>query len=364
MTARFRDRTFPRQQGTCTILSGSGAGTVYQDGQPHNGYERVNDHIDVLGDCHPFDLMKYTHTGGIISTQMPADRQFSGYKIAGFSAFTEISTFPGQKPYGTYATELRARTSPSRPYVDVPVTVLELGDAAQLIKKSGDDFIKRWYGSKYIEKKFFWDPLLGDMWKMTEFHDQVARRVAELKRLQSPKGYRRTVELDSLSSSKTASFKANSSLVSYPTKSIEVRGKRLIKGHVRWLPVGDFHGLPESTQVRLLRRAMLGLTVDISTLWELMPWSWLIDWGWNIGAFLRSQRNQIPAQLDKCVITQHTYCEATFPPNTSGQHTHSAGKWEYNEKLRFQQSAIPVAHFPFLTQEQMGIVAALAITRM
>jgi hypothetical protein len=110
-----------------------------------------------------------------------------------------------------------------------------------------------------------------------------------------------------------------------------------------------------------IRRSLLGITIDASTVWELIPFSWLIDWGFNIGAFLKANRNIIPAQLSYVTITEHSVHRANFKPMRHGDHEMSSGSWTKEVKRRYRQAVFPTAHFPFLSESQVGIVAALAI---
>lgn len=363
MVLRVRSRSTDRSMGTCTRLSGSQAGTIVNDGMPISGSERVEDHVSP-GDCHDFFLRRTHYEGGIINTVGPDTiRTFSGYMTAGMSNFQMPNSFPGQKPNGTYASEAAARTNPSRPYVDVPVSVFELGDLTHLLKDTGSNLIKRGAG-KYLEYKFLWEPLVSDLVKLTRFHEQVARRVKEIEKLASARGLRRTVEMDRLSYTYSKSWKQNSNELNTPYLDIDTVSQRIIKIHLRWKSNTDLSKMPRSEAVRLAKKSVLGLTADLSTLWELLPWSWLIDWGWNVGSFLKAHRNIIPATLDECLIIQHTTSRADTPSRTLGNHHISAGFWEQEVKERRGTTAIPVAHFPFLTGSQMGIVSALAITRM
>jgi hypothetical protein len=107
------------------------------------------------------------------------------------------------------------------------------------------------------------------------------------------------------------------------------------------------------------------MTIDFSTGWELMPWSWLIDWGSNIGAFFAANRNIIPAVLSSTRLITHT---RTVYQQTSSV-THS-NYWRLNPfrvsletKERKAVSIAPTAHFPFLSGKQLGILGSLAIVK-
>nr|UJQ85851.1 MAG: hypothetical protein 1 [Leviviridae sp.] len=356
MASRYRTRVTPHTRGTVTYSDGS----VYIDA--HNN-DQVEDCTDVTGagDCWEFTLNRTSWAGGDLNTYFPSSKTFSNFRVDGVTGqFTPNTSFPGQKPSGTYATEAAARTNPSRPYVDIPVSLFELGDAAQLIQKAGRSLIRE-YAGRHLETQFFWKPLISDLYKMVSFHEQVARRTQEFNRLKGAKGFRKTVLLDTLSASKQILWDPQSAHLNLPSRYEQVISSRVIKGHCRWLATADLSKMPSREAVDKIRRSLLGITIDASTVWELIPFSWLIDWGFNIGAYLKANRNIIPARLDYVTIIEHSVHRAEFGPMTSGAHTMSAGYWKKEVKRRYRQTVFPTAHFPFLSESQVGIVAALAI---
>lgn len=361
MANRFRNRDTGRTRGKVTYVSD---GSVYYDDGLYSQREDVSD-VTGYGDNWDFTKNSTIWSGGELNTLVPdPTRNFSAYRVTGMvGQFTPNSSYPGQKPYGTYASMAAARTNPSAPYVDVPVAIFELGDLTHLLRETGNSLIKKGAG-KYLEYQFLWKPLISDLVKLTDFHDAVARRVAIIEKLAGPRGYRRTVDLDALSTSKSILWDPQSVHLNLPSRNEQIIGRRTIRAHVRWKAAPSLSGMPRRDIVALARRAVLGVTIDLSTLWEIMPWSWLIDWGWNIGSYLKANRNIIPASLDNLTIIETTTDRVDFKPMTLGNHTMGAGSWEKTVKKRFRQTVAPVAHFPFLTESQMGIVSALAITRM
>jgi hypothetical protein len=285
-----------------------------------------------------------------------------------------------------YATAAAARTSPSRPYVDVPVNILQLGEVAHLIRDRGLEITRSFNGGRrlHIPKglnpykeigrenlrfQFGIAPLVGDLIKILDFQDQVERRIKEIERLMGPRGLRRTIKLGGLDdieiNTNIAPFTANSSGSTTVTLSGTRNTRRLVGGHVRWKPAYSVKHLSPGSMRMLARTAVLGETIDLSTLWEVMPWSWLIDWCFNIGTFLKTQRNIVPAVLSSITITRHTRTVYSYGGTTalSGAVTVSPMVIEIDTKDRAPASILPTAHFPFLSGNQMGILASLYVTR-
>jgi hypothetical protein len=197
---------------------------------------------------------------------------------------------------------------------------------------------------------------------MVNFQDQVHRRIKIIERLKSPRGYRKTVTLDKLSAQDAVGIVWQSA-DTWIASNTDRSATRIIKGHCRWIPSVDFNKISQPELVGMAKRAVNGMTLDFSTLWEAMPWSWFIDWTTNIGPFLMAQRNIIPASLESVVLIETTVAENTIPALRTDQHAMSKGKMSWEIKRRFSWPVVPTAHFPFLSGNQMGILASLAVTR-
>jgi len=104
--------------------------------------------------------------------------------------------------------------------------------------------------------------------------------------------------------------------------------------------------------------------LDFATLWEAMPWSWLIDWGSNVGDYLKAHRNIVPAELQSVSLMEHSVTQAHIPASVIGGDLWISQIDVMKEtKTRRKVIVAPTAHFPFLTGNQLGILASLAITR-
>jgi hypothetical protein len=272
----------------------------------------------------------------------------------------------GVPPVNDLAVTAAARTTPSRPYVDVPVEALQLGDILSLLKKHGDTIFQQ-LGSYNLEYQFNIKPVVEDLVKIFNFQDQVERRIKEIERLRS-RGLRRTIplgELGDYESLDSGSWNPQSGDY-YIVTTYTARTRLQIGAHVRWKPTMDLTTLAPGDIRKLARKAVLGLTFDGSSAWQLIPWSWLIDWGISIGDWFKANRNIIPAELDGLTITKHTKSvyvsnpwSTPYGPTTI---TLSEGHFIAEDKERIPASPIPIAHFPFLSGNQLGILASLAIT--
>jgi hypothetical protein len=128
----------------------------------------------------------------------------------------------------------------------------------------------------------------------------------------------------------------------------------------------DLSNLSAGSMRELARKAVLGLTFDGSSAWQLIPWTWLVDWCYNIGDWFKVNRNIIPAQLESVCILRHTRSEYVDEgwsvPFGSQTLTLSRGVNFAEDKERIPTVAYPDAQFPFLSGNQLGILGSLAIT--
>ena len=140
-------------------------------------------------------------------------------------------------------------------------------------------------------------------------------------------------------------------------------------------------GLPDTddARMRLAMRAAFGGTIDGSTLWEIMPWSWLIDWNTNMSEFLASERNVIGASPVKNCLMKTTqiissyHLGATTNPLPDGFHDLSVvsspgkGRQLIKERLiNVEPAAITTGEVTMINSDvfKQSILGALSIQRL
>ena len=322
------------------------------------------------GDCYNFSVVRNSFSGGVANSKVPHGYyglnayDFTLDSITGNWAqcWGPLTSYPGQLPDAVYAAQAVARTNPSRAYVDIPVNVLELGDITTLLRDSGHTLIKK-IASNNLRYQFGIRPLVEDLLKLRNFHDQVHRRIKEIERLQSPRGLRRTLELDNLTSTVTRNNEYLQTAGFIARKTYDTVGRRQIKAHVRWKAGGNLVKINQPLAYAQATKAVLGLTLDFATVWEALPWSWMIDWGSNIGDYFKANRNIIPAELVGVWLTKHTTSTSQIPAFETADERITAINVIKETKTRERVIVTPTAHFPFLSGNQLGILASLAITR-
>jgi hypothetical protein len=282
------------------------------------------------------------------------------------------------------AVKAHNRTSPSRPYVDLAQNVGELKDFPSLFRIRGQQLldlrkakipinreslfsydkdygITRTAAELNLNYQFGWKPLMSDALKLLDFSAQFDKRVDELKRLQDKRGLRRTTRHGTYYAEEYTNTYVQSvyRLISRPMVK---RTEQEVWAFTNWMPTADF---PSSSRVQqaLARRAVLGITIDASTAWELFPFSWLADWCVNVGDMLTASRNIIPAEHGPVQVMRRTRT-TTFCPgyeDSSDGLTMTRIDGEYISKSRRLASPSFVAHFPFLNARRMSILGSIGL---
>jgi hypothetical protein len=349
-----------------------------------DSYGHVNDFTGP-GDCYPFDLSHWEVVGGRIN------KPYTGFFASWFDNYradvwdtTNINHLTLADAPGDVAcaTEAVARTNPSKALVDVAGNVLELGGLTQTIRDEGFQAIKRLSKLKFPKNlhqlrqtaqlggevnllyNFGIAPIVGDLVKTLEFQDQLSRRVKALKKLNSKNGYRRTIDIGSYSANVDYP-EVFQSVDEFIVHQMHIITRQQIRAHVRWiLDTPDGKLIPDAEMVALATKAMYTSSLDAISLWEAFPWSWLIDWAYDVGTYFKASRNVVPAYLDGVHIIRHTRTEYSWSDYRSGNTVLSAGTVKGERKERNPSFVFPTAHLPLLSGYQMGILASLAVAKV
>lgn len=296
---------------------------------------------------------------------------------------------PAIPTLGAALTKVLANSNPNRRTVDMPVFLFELADIPEMIKTIGDnllhfakskgrppkltDQVTQLAGSN-LATQFGWLPLISDLGKMLDFQNIVEKRRKELERLYSKRGLRRRFNvfedvevLNGAATMQTSNFNAQA-------KWMIIR-KSMCWSTIRWRPsptvlsaippvVPDLQSLARRATLDIDHR--LHQDIDFASIWEAIPFSWLVDYFANVGDVLKANRNQIPVTAtDASVMFQlHSTCEYSglvCVPNTlKGANGHH----DYWSKARYCFPA-PTPSFsaslPLLNGGQLSILGSLAV---
>jgi len=331
------------------------------------------------GDCDPLLVEKFSVEGGRI--HKPYTSSFAGwfenYLADGLSEaaqFFHLGLDDVLPADGDLATQTAARTNPSRPSMSVVTNILELGDIVGLMSKAIPGIIRdarrarrspfrggaKGVGNAHLLGAFGIAPVIRDLQALSKFQRTFLKRCAEVKRMQSNNGLRRTIKLGTYSKSSIFQKTVQSNWGGFVSLPFGVNTKIVVKGHARWFPGTTFSKImTDGDMARRVRNAVIGLDVNLSSVWDGIPWSWLVDWAVDVGSYFRANLNIIPATLSGVQIMHHTTTTWEANQYRDGDLEMSSSKVTLERLSRKTVGVLPTAHFPLLSGSDMGILAAL-----
>lgn len=332
------------------------------DGQTHNG-ERVWSHYPLWGLANrPMPSISYTK---------PNFQQLAPLWLGSLTPHAQAISIP--------AFVGEAKDLPSL-LTQFPQLILDWGrrrlsknastaaKASKLLADYGGDA-----GSLYLGYQFGWSPLMRDLASMLGILKAVKRNIEMLERLRSGRTIKRSLRLPP---QKTVSDLGYVTLESSGTiiRALVTRVSQNVQWvSTRWEPLfpGMYQRMSDEDLLAKALREATGFTPGalLDTWWELLPWSWLIDWFGKVqGHLALGTRN---TYLVRCV----SFCWMC----TAQVHEYFA-KLPMNEGLRYSgqdllhritKERVPLAptvvspndpshpSLPVLSGGQMGILAAL-----
>lgn len=349
-------------------------------GDPHNPHYLMIERNDPIVGRSYGTISNYYEVSGWYLTELPPNGRCN--------SFTDVQNRTNCPSIDDAAIEGMAKTNINHPNVDVVVFLVELRDLPDMIRHIGNRIMRlskaikngfkdrsynlENYAEDALALQFGWQPLLQDLGKMLDFVADTQKRVDYVKRLASDRGLRRKQTVYKLQTDVGSKEKYVSGLYYCDTKvryNLVEEVEQWTSTH--WKYVGE-HSLPDNDEdtLTLARRLVWGYGhgIDIATIWNALPWSWLIDWFWNVGDFWEAHRNTIPVQCTEVCVMTHYRCYAKDFEYTSNPHgaTFVLNEAALNDvKTRHVGSvtATPTLSLPFINGKQLSILSALAVTR-
>lgn len=198
--------------------------------------------------------------------------------------------------YGTTAIN---RTLPTNPIVDSSVSIAELFreglpsliGSAMLRDKIG---FFRSIGSEYLNIEFGWKPLVADLQSAAQAVVQSEKFLLQLQRDSGKNVRRRFVFPAALKTSigdrVTAGTTTPEPNTAYFWRSGRVSDTITSQTKIWFSGCYTFHydpgDLSEISRIATQARLLYGAKLTPDVIWELAPWSWLVDWMFNVGPVL------------------------------------------------------------------------------
>lgn len=280
-------------------------------------------------------------------------------------------------------TKALAITNPSRPNLNVWNFLFELKDIPMMVKSCFRLMKKYGPQSKYnkwpkgillpsiagdasdiyLSWVFGWEMLISDIGKMLDIYAGVTARMKDLSDLSSG-DLRKTATLSETYAYDGRTvywgplYNANSQL------QISLECYRKIWARVRYKPTAATFAYTGQDQYALARSLVFGHNVNLDTLYNALPWSWMIDWYSSVGDYISATQNQLGVQVDDVAIMRHSTMKAKGVTFASNPHNavfepNPAYGWSRKARVRWTGSPVIQAYVPILQHKQLGILAAL-----
>lgn len=275
------------------------------------------------------------------------------------------------------------------------VHALDSIHGAKVARHSDDDkkldFNPSTIGGEYLNIQFGWKPLIGDVKKILRAVKESNRLISQYMK-DSGKVVRRRIDLPaktevSLEENAVPAYRLYREQYGnyvFPALGGLEKASREYMLSQQYSFVGAFsYYLPEDKSLlgkleRFDREAdlVLGSRIDIETIWNLLPWSWFVDWFGTIGDTIanidRFSSDGLVLRygyLMRHTVAQYTYRQPptlTFNPLNGDNGTLSARQHKFRRETKERVKASPygfVLKDADLSATQWTILGALGMTK-
>ena len=306
-----------------------------------------------------------------------------------------------------------ASANPRAAKADLAITVLELltGNLPRILARIGDNLTRiaiDWKlqtgkelrkhtnpGNEWLSYHFGWAPLVKDVFAAIDVlyrlhvllyasDDTRRHRGGDLATLgrntessTSPLAHGGAIGTNTFLSPQVKDFTGTFGAGWLDPVGVRVSKSVLIEADFRFAARYHSGARPNSREQGYLDKALdlLGLDITPATLWNLAPWTWLLDWFSNIGTVAQnlSDLDWSNVLLDYAYLTTVVKTTSSIGVNmpaswSSGRYTTStpfiAQRWVTTEKVREQASPYGFSvSWTGLNPFQLSILAALGMTR-
>lgn len=269
------------------------------------------------------------------------------------------------------AVEILSRTNPFRTDYSIPVAIKELTDVSSMFRFVGKTF-SSFIGGSYLNYKFGWDQFFKDMSDIRGAVRSISKRIREFDSLNEHGGLRRKVALGAKEiKGLTASKFIQSTLSLRTAGDVTLDASIRYWGSVRWVPKSKFSDvlrvLDEKDKALLALDQVFDLgELNAESLWNMIPFSWVIDYFFAVSDFLSVLRGQDYIEPhDLCIMRQYHHREDVWPtPRPERPETYSYGYTTVTVKSRdvWVPANVPPFQVRLLSEVQITNLTALVAT--
>lgn len=203
-----------------------------------------------------------------------------------------------------------SRASPTNPQSGIGQLLAELRDTPKAWnpdywKKATRDFKNmnpKKFADRHLEVSFGWLPLIRDIQDFFKVSGQLTKRVTQIERDSGRRIRRRRTILSDSSTTIDAPTSSYGwpAMQSYMYQSPGTKTKITTTTRKVWFsgaftyylpPIAHHEWLGDFRHYKAVTNQLFGTSLTPALLWELAPWSWLIDWKVNAGDIVNNWTN-------------------------------------------------------------------------
>jgi len=304
-----------------------------------------------------------------------------------------VHEYPKPESYdNVFITQALADINPNKPSFDLPLFLFELRElpgAIRDIGKSLNDLDKSTDGmpsdaspaGAHLSWQFGWKPLLSDLQSLLDLAEETERRVNQL-----TKAHRRRKFEGNLLNTTTTTLTGEQTTAGYLDYNykVVVKERAWFTCHYH-VEMSQFTTKADGlmTEIELSRepnfstmgsnrlkqmRWALGLRVSPAQLWNMLPWSWMVDYFSNIGTFLETNQGYYKSKAkDLCIMYSHDSVASARTVRsrhwkTDGLTVSGTSTMISQRRRIYGDPSARVQFSPFINKRQGSILLSLAMS--
>lgn len=370
----------------------SSYGSVWEYGSSSPSQKKVT--LDYVNSTKPYldgDL-------GITSTKViplriygstpTASTKYDGYNPSYWTNADHAGDFPTSVDWGFFRTKAIAGLDPWSTKVDLPLFLFELKDMPKMLLdvcklltlgQFTDDMAAGWsrlskfkstdWGElpgSFLSYRFGWAPIVKDIVTYFDLAKSIDDRMRYFRRLETKQRVRRTLfdgqTLDRINRQSPGGYVVK--VGTWKMLTADIREQQHLKV---WFTARAklVDPLPnDGVALRSLSKdILLGLTRRPASVWEYIPWTWLIDYFANVGEYMRAWEALTRVRVSNMNIMAHQVSSRSLTNFWLRDGlTCSSPAHRVEQKLRrvYTYPLPKLAFDPFLNNGQMAVLGALA----
>jgi hypothetical protein len=291
------------------------------------------------------------------------------YNPANFTGYQYCPAYPDAPDWSHLKAKALANMNPFKAQTDIPLFLFELREFPRMLWDLGRVLQKQVRPSDipggYLAYQFGWKPLVSDLKSMLDFTAQVEKRQNYWRSIIRGEKVKRVIVNDSFDSEWT--YTAATTMYGNVVGTV-----RRTTSEESWYSarLKFLESIPDPSDTKEVFRIVYGLRLNPSTIWNAVPWSWMIDYFTNIGDIIEARNGYNRWKFSELCLMSHQRIEETVGELSGGYAgntvSHTGGTRYSEVKSRNvvgSDDNLPITFSPFLSKGQSAILGSLLTSR-